>query len=638
MKRILAFLALLITYNVVCAQTTIVNNIQVKTAVGAPPATQLPTNGGIAYYDANGMIKKSTVKALVGSKIDTLTKINDTTIQVTSYGVTTNVTILGLYDHLTKGYVDSLRNGLKKDTIGLSNIGTGTSIAAGGSSLQVSTFQDSTDIGFNQHTDGTMVPYLKAPTSTGSTAGDATHVAQITTDAKGRIKTITSVAITGVGGNVKKTINPQNTNYTLVGSDTTTYITVNSSINDTIYVPDDGTVAMGPPINLDIYQLGTGKVYVFPLNGSVSVNAPFGKNRSGAQYSKLTLSKISANAWIVGGQIDTANSPFLSTSLSTLPSISTNSGTASISDSVTVSGFYLTAGATISSGSANFQISTDNTTWITYPSTISISNSGTSLTGQPIKIYIRIPSTASSGSISSNVSFASSGASTLQVPISGTVNTVTQQAYFNFSTTRSLAAGSQPFYGDPTTSPAFADTVNGTMWKVTAVGANWIKYGGFYGGVGNGANAASSDGVFTQAMGNSNLYTQTPFSTTTPNYNLVISNLPSGTYQIEIWAALPYNTFVSGQSEFWVQFGTGSAGNVAISNPNGGTPAPGTVNLVPVGPGTTGTFAGSFTGTITTGQTINICVSKGTGSANTPQTGGVGQLGVISALFIKKTS
>lgn len=641
MRKILAFLALLITYNVVCAQTTIVNQIQVKTGVGAPPTTQLPANGGIAYYDASGYIKKSTVASIIGSKIDTMTKINDTTIQIVSYGVPTTIKILGLYDYVSKGFVDSLRFGLKKDTIFLSNVGTGQSIGAAGASLQLSTFLDSTDVGFAKHSDGTMVPYLKAPTSTGSSAGDATHVAQVTIDAKGRVKSLTSVAITGVGGGTKKTINPQNANYTLVGADSTTYITVNRSTNDTIYVPDDGTVAMGPPVNMDIYQLGTGKVCFLPLNGSVTVNAPYGKNRTGAQYSKASLNKISANTWIVGGQLDTASTPYLTTSLSTLPSISTNSGIASTSDSLTVSGAFLTAGATVSSGSTNFQVSTDNSTWITYPTTISLPNSGTSLTGQPVKIYVRIPSSASTGSISSNVSFASSGATTIQVPISGTVNTTTQQAYFNFASTRTIASGSQPIYGDPTLGPVFADSVNGTMWTVSLIGSQWVKYGGFYGGSGNGANAASSDAVFTQAMGSSNMYTQTSFSTSSPNWNIVIGNggeLPAGTYQIEIWCSMPYNTFnMQGSSEFWVQFGSGSL-NVALSDANGATPGTGTVNLTPVGPGTTGVLSGTFTGTITAGQHINICASKGTGAANTPQTGASAQLGIISAIFIKKIS
>lgn len=471
------------------------------------------------------------------------------------------------------------------------------------------------------------------------TPGSCTNCS-VTFDSTGRATAISSGSNTG-SGVAKKTLNIQNSNYILLGADTSSYITVSNSVNDTIYVPDDGTVGMAAPVNLDIYQMGTGKVVFLPLNGSVTVNAEFGKNRTGQQYAKATLNKLSANNWLLSGQLDTANVPYLTTSLSTLPTLTTNSGTASVADSLLLNGFFLTAGASIVASDANWQISLDNSTWTSYPSTISISTSGTSLAGQPIKVYERIIASASSGSIAGNIKFSSTGANTLNIPISGTVNTTTLQAFFNFATTRTLATGSQPFYGDPTTSPSFADTVGGTLWSITAVGANWIKYGGFYGGSGNGATSASSDGVFTQAMGASNYYTQTAFSTSSPNYNLIIGNrgeLPAGTYQITIWGCIPYNTFnMGGTSEYWLKFGTSSPA-VALCSSNGTTPGAGTQNLNTNGPGTTNVFSGTFTGTITNGQTISIGVSKGTGSANTPQTGGSASLGIINCILIKKIS
>ena len=56
-------------------------------------------------------------------------------------------------------------------------------------------------------------------------------------------------------------------------------------------------------------------------------------------------------------------------------------------------------------------------------------------------------------------------------------------------------------------------------------------------------------------------------------------------------------------------------------------------NLQTNGPGTTNVLSGSFTGTITSGQTINLMLSKGT-----TLTGTSGQLGYINALKITKTN
>lgn len=425
MKKLLYLLSFIIVSNILHAQTTVVQSIQVKTATGAPPITTMPSNGGIAYYDATGIIKKAEIKALLGKKIDSVTRLNDSTMQfVSQYGNTYNVTLRGLYDLSTKGFVDSLRNGTKKDTSVIKNIGTGlTKIAStsiGADTQFISTFKDSTEIKFIQNGDGTVLGYIGLISGAAAgTYGDATHVPQIVTDAKGKIVSITPVTITGTGGSTpKKTLNAQNSNYTLIATDTLKYITVNSAIQDTIKIPDDVTAVMGAPVNLDIYQLGSGKVLFAPLNGSITLNAKFGKLRSAGQYSKVVLNKLSANNWILSGDLDTTTAPFLNTSVTILNPQNTTTGIASLPDSFTVSGFYLTAGATVTPPNANFEVSLDN---VSYASSKSISLSGTSLASQPVKVYARSTSTASAGTNTGNVTVASTGATSVTLAISGTV-------------------------------------------------------------------------------------------------------------------------------------------------------------------------------------------------------------------------
>lgn len=215
MKRLLSLLALIILYNTLCAQTTVVQSIQVKTAQGAPPQQSMPTNGGLAYYDATGLIKKADLKFILGKKVDSVLKLNDSTIQVVSqFGNTYNVTIRGLYDLSTKGFVDSLRAGQKKDTTIVKNLGIGAvrlaSVNATRDSLQVSTLRDSSDIGWVKYGDSTVVPILKPSGVSAGTYGDSTKIPQIQVDANGRIKSITEKTAPAGGGG-----GPGNTNISI---------------------------------------------------------------------------------------------------------------------------------------------------------------------------------------------------------------------------------------------------------------------------------------------------------------------------------------------------------------------------------------------------------------------------------------
>lgn len=200
----------------------------------------------------------------------------------------------------------------------------------------------------------------------------------------------------------------------------------------------------------------------------------------------------------------------------------------------------------------------------------------------------------------------------------------TTSAIFNFSSTASAQTGATNFYGNPTGSPSFTNTPTG--WILTAVGANWTNYdGSFFGGVGNGSTSASTDGTFTMAQINSNLYNSQIF--TTGDYQLEFTNLPAGTYSIYLLGAMQTSVFPNGgTSIFVVKFGAGSE-SISTFNPNG-TGAGG--NDTTRGPGTTHVQTGSFNGTITSGQYIYIGVGNGYNVFG-------GNLGIISAVKIVKT-
>lgn len=203
MKRIFALIALVCFWQVGMSQTTIANQLQIVSGKGAPPATAMPSNGGLAYIDNLGIVKKSSIPGLLGKKVDSALRLNDSTIQFATINGTYNVTIRGLYDVKTKTWVDSVHAGLYKDTVQVQNRGGGQTrlagVSAASDSLQISTLRDSTDIGFNKYTDSSVAAYLKTTGVTANTYGDPTHYPVIQVDSKGRVVSASNQSVAGSG-------------------------------------------------------------------------------------------------------------------------------------------------------------------------------------------------------------------------------------------------------------------------------------------------------------------------------------------------------------------------------------------------------------------------------------------------------
>lgn len=382
MKRLLIFLSAILT--VLCAQAqngqSVVNNLQVNTAKGTAPYQVMPVNGGLGYFDVNGFLKKATFQSLLGAKIDSITKVNDTLFTVKSqWGNTYNISLRGAYSQAEQNYLDSQRSGLYPDTNIIQNMGVaGVRIASSSptlDTLQIAKLLASPEIGFKKNSDSTISAYV-----------------------------------------IKKTQNAKSGNYTLVSSDTTSFITENAATADTITVPTDATT-ISPGISIDFYQLGSGKLCVVAATG-VALSARGGRLKALGQYSKLALSKIASNTWILSGDLDTVTIAYFTTSLQSMSGFSTTAGTPSSSGNFTTSGFNLTAGATVTAPTG-YEVSLDNTT---FASTRSISLSGSSLASQPVTVYARLTAAASVGTYIGNITITSTSTTTSYVTVSGVVH------------------------------------------------------------------------------------------------------------------------------------------------------------------------------------------------------------------------
>jgi len=110
------------------------------------------------------------------------------------------------------------------------------------------------------------------------------------------------------------------------------------------------------------------------------------------------------------------SSPSITVSTTSLPSFGViEVGNNSTSQTYTVSGDNLTGDVTVTAP-AQFQVSTDN---VTFSSSLTLTQSGGNLVGEPVTIYARFSPT-SAGSASGNITHTSPSATTQTVAVSGT--------------------------------------------------------------------------------------------------------------------------------------------------------------------------------------------------------------------------
>jgi len=195
--------------------------------------------------------------------------------------------------------------------------------------------------------------------------------------------------------------------------------------------------------------------------------------------------------------------PVITPSVSTLSAFSSCSGSVSSTQNFTVTGSNMLAGITITPP-VGFEVSTSST----FASSVGTSSSslvvGASGTIASTTIYVRLQSTASTGTPSGNITLASTSATTMNVAVSGNVGVNLSAVVVSSSTTQSICLGSNG------TSVSVAETGGGT---ITA--RQWGR-------------RSISGGAITNVTGTSSSYTPlgTDF-TTVGTYYLVCTSTPT---------------------------------------------------------------------------------------------------------------
>ena len=195
--------------------------------------------------------------------------------------------------------------------------------------------------------------------------------------------------------------------------------------------------------------------------------------------------------------------PVITPSVSTLSAFSSCSGTASSIQNFTVTGTNMLAGITITPP-VGFEVSTSST----FASSIGTSSSalviGAAGTIASTTIYVRLQSTASTGTPSGNITLVSTSATTKNVAVSGNVGVNLSAVVVSSSTTQSICLGS-----------------DGTSVSVTETGGGTITARQW-------GRRSISGGVITNVTGTSSSYTPlgTDF-TTVGTYYLVCTSTPT---------------------------------------------------------------------------------------------------------------
>jgi hypothetical protein len=104
----------------------------------------------------------------------------------------------------------------------------------------------------------------------------------------------------------KALINAQTgTSYTIALADAGYLVTANNASAISVQIPTDASVAFPIGTQVLVMQLGGGQVTVTAVTpGTTSVNSKNGTKTSG-QYSIISLIKVAANSWVIGGDATT---------------------------------------------------------------------------------------------------------------------------------------------------------------------------------------------------------------------------------------------------------------------------------------------------------------------------------------------
>lgn len=378
-----------------------------------------------------------------------------------------------------------------------------------------------------------------------------------------------------------------------------------------------GTVTVTPPTGYELSKDNSSwasSLTYTPSSGNipsqpVTVYARLTSSASGTPAGNIACTSTGAatrNVAVTGTVISTA--PTINLSTTSLAPYTYTTGNPSSAQTYTVSGANLTADVVVTPPSW-LEISGDGTT---YQTGLTLTHSGSILSGQPLTIYARGKSSNAAGAYSGNIAHTSTGATTQNIAVNGTVNsTGSTAAKFNYSNTTQAVTGWTNITSTGGTDQNFTD--NPTGWVLKVYGT---RQTGFFGTTfadnTNGA-ASSTDALFPQPAvagfylnaGGSNFPAK--------GYLFELTGAPAGNYTVYIFGSVKstWNNAIS-NPPFRCQFGPSGSDNVTTAlNEQDNT----TSHL-------------TFTGTITAGQSIYFTVN--------PDPNGAPGAGVINGVIVQK--
>lgn len=99
----------------------------------------------------------------------------------------------------------------------------------------------------------------------------------------------------------RTSVSSKTASYLILASDENSLIQITSASATTVTVPTDATTNFSIGTQIIIVQMGAGQVTVAAVTpGTTSVNGANGL-KTNAQYSVISLIKVAANSWVVGG-------------------------------------------------------------------------------------------------------------------------------------------------------------------------------------------------------------------------------------------------------------------------------------------------------------------------------------------------
>jgi len=110
----------------------------------------------------------------------------------------------------------------------------------------------------------------------------------------------TSDGLAGYSTKLREQVAVADTTYTFVLTDNGAYVRFTSGSAVTVTVPAEASVAFDVGTQIDVIQVGAGKV---TFGGSVTINSLSGNKSLGGQYAGGTLIKVDSDVWDLVGNL-----------------------------------------------------------------------------------------------------------------------------------------------------------------------------------------------------------------------------------------------------------------------------------------------------------------------------------------------